>query len=132
MKESKSNGAIENAIQQFQGQFRAIKDGLEARIGTRITECMTIVPWMVIHAARTINRYQVGQDGKTAYKRWKGKEFRREVAEFGESVMYLKAGTQGKDKFNPRWEKGLWLGARDETAEIIIGTDECVVKARDF
>ena len=57
---------------------------------------------LVSHAASTINRHHVGQDDKTAYKRWKGKEFRREVAEFGESVMYLKAGTQGKDKFSPR------------------------------
>ena len=36
VKESKSNGAAENAIQQVQGQFRAIKDGLESRIGVRI------------------------------------------------------------------------------------------------
>ena len=33
VKESKSNRAIENAIQQVQGQFRAVKDNLEARIG---------------------------------------------------------------------------------------------------
>ena len=46
--------------------------------------------------------------------------------------MYLKPGTQGKYKFNPRWEKGIWLGVRDETAEIIIGTDSGAVKARDF
>ena len=44
VKESKSNGAIENAIQQIQGQFRAIKDGLEGRIGERITGSMRIVP----------------------------------------------------------------------------------------
>ena len=110
VKESKSNGGIENAIQQIQGQFRAMKDNLETRIGERLSETSAIVPWIIIHAARTLNRYHLGTDGKTAYRRWKGKEFKREVAEIGEQVMYLKAGTQGKDKFNARWERGTWLG----------------------
>ena len=30
------------------------------------------------------------------------------------------------------WEKGMWLGIRDEKAEIIIGTDSGAIKARDF
>ena len=84
-----------------------------------------------MRAARTLNRYQVGEDGKTAYRRWKGKDFKREVAEIGETVLYLKAGTQGKNKFNPRWEKGIWLGI-DETSEIIVGTETGIVKAKDF
>ena len=46
--------------------------------------------------------------------------------------MYLKAGTAGKDKLLPRWEYGIWLGIRDESGEIIVGTPDGVVKARDF
>jgi hypothetical protein len=46
--------------------------------------------------------------------------------------MYLKAGTQGINKLNPRWEKGIWLGVRDETGEIVVGTPEGVIKARDL
>ena len=107
VKESKSNGIIENAIQQVQGQIRAIKDGLESRIRTRIGGDASIVPWLVMHAARTLNGYVVGPDGKMAYRRWKGKEFRRDIAEFGETVMYLKAGTHGQDKFCSRWERNL-------------------------
>ena len=132
VKESRSNGAIENAIQQVQGQFRAIKDGLESRLGERVKGDSPLVPWMVLHAARTLNRYHVSSDGKTAYRRWKGKDFKRDIAEFGESVMYLKPGTEGRDKFCARWERGIWLGIRDETNEIIIGTELGVVKARDF
>ena len=62
----------------------------------------------------------------------KGKPFRREIAEFGESVLYLKAGSAGHDKLASRWESGVWLGVRDETGEIIVGTSSGVVKARDF
>ena len=82
VKESQANGAIENAIRQVQGQIRTMKDCLESRIGIRLTGEETIFPWLVSHAAATINRYHVGQDGNTAYRRWKGKEFRRETAEF--------------------------------------------------
>ena len=120
--ESQANGAIENAIKQVQGQIRTMKDCLESRIATKITGEEAIFPWFVSHAAATINRYHVGQDGKTAYQRWKGKEFRREVAEFGETVLYLKLGTKGKDKLNSRWETGVWMGIKDETGECVIGT----------
>merc|ERR1711951_343800 len=116
VKESKSNGAIETAVQQVQGQFRVMKDALETRIGARLKPNSTIVPWIVAHAAKTVNRYQVGTDGKTAYRRWKGKDFKREVAKVGETILYLKAGTQGRHKFVPRWEKGVWLGVRDESS----------------
>ena len=106
--ESQANGAIENAVQQVQGQFRVVKDALESRIGERISGDKHCVPWMFSHAAALINRYQIGQDGKTNYQRWKGKKFKREVTEFGESVYYLKAGTKGQDKYNSRWEEGIW------------------------
>ena len=130
--ESKSNGAIENAVQLVQGQFRSMKDCLESRLGSKQSCDSHLIPWLVLHACRTINRYHVGQDGLTAYQRWKGKPFKRDVAEFAERVMYLKAGSKGRDKFNCRWEAGIWLGIRDETGEVIIGTPEGVVKARDF
>ena len=65
------------------------------------------MPWLVMHCARTLNRFNVGSDGKTPYRRWKGKDFRREIAEFGEIVMYLKLRTRGHDKFNCRWERGV-------------------------
>ena len=35
VKESRSNGAIEAAVQQVQGQFRTMKDALETNIGAR-------------------------------------------------------------------------------------------------
>ena len=130
--DSASNGAVENTIQQVQGQFRAMKDSLEARISARIPEDSPIVPWLVMHAAQTINRYHINADGCSNYFRWKGKPFRREVAEFAESIMYLKPGTRGTHKFDSRWERGCWLGVKSETGEIIVGTPHGVVKARDF
>ena len=59
--ESKSNGAIENTIQLVQGQIRTIKDGRESRIGERIGEDSVLIPWIVMHAGRTLNRFNVGR-----------------------------------------------------------------------
>ena len=32
----------------------------------------------------------------------------------------------------PRWDTGIWLGIRDESGEVIIGTSKGVLKARSF
>ncbi len=49
-------------------------------------------------------------EGFTAYMRWKGKEFTRLVAEFGECVMCFPAASAGKNKFDVRWMNDVWLG----------------------
>jgi hypothetical protein len=54
------------------------------------------------------------------------------VAEFGESVRYLKLDSAEKNKLERRWESGIWLGVKGETGESIIGAPEGVVKCRDF
>ena len=83
-------------------------------------------------AAQTLNRSHIHADGKTGYQRWNGKRFRCEVAEFGETIMHLKVGTKGVDKFNARWERGTWLGIKNKIGEVTVGTPEGVIKAREF
>ena len=130
--ESKSNGEIERAVQEAQGRIRSVKLNLESRYGRRIQRNENIVPWMIRHAVQMRNRVAIGQDGKTSWKILKGRDFKRDVAEFGECVWYLEAKSVGKDKFDTRWSEGIWLGIRDESGEILIGTDDGVVKARTF
>ena len=52
------------------------------------------------------------------------------MLEFGESIMFLRAKSAGKDKFDSRWEDGIWLGIREESGENMIGTKDGVLKAR--
>jgi hypothetical protein len=40
--------------------------------------------------------------------------------------------TKGKKTFEERWAEGIWLGVREESSEILVGTMEGVVKARSF
>ena len=81
-----SDGAVEKAVDQFMCQFRAIKTGLERRIGQRVETHEPVLTWIAEHAAMMLNRYQVGRDGRTAYRRTVGKECVQKVVEFGEQV----------------------------------------------
>jgi hypothetical protein len=74
----------------------------------------------------------VYKDGKTAFENWKGRKFNGQYREFGENVHYLRANSKGKDKFEARWDSGIWLGIADRTGETIIGTKDGVIKARDI
>ena len=130
--ESQSNGTVERAVQDVQGMTRVIKEGLEEKLGERITTEHNLVPWLVKHAAQLVTRYRIREDGKTAHEKIRGKKFRRETAEFGECVWYLKPGTKGKEKWVSRWGDGVWLGIRDESGETIIGTKQGTIKVATF
>ena len=60
----------------------------------------TCAPWLVKHAVPLINRNHVGVDGKTAYRRFKGRNVKAKVAEFGECIWYLHVGITGKSKLD--------------------------------
>ena len=81
-----SKNAVEKAVDQFMCQFRAIKKGLERRIGQRVETHWPALTWVAEHAAMMLNRYQVGRDGRTAYRRTVVKDCVQKVVEFGEQV----------------------------------------------
>ena len=87
---------------------------------------------MVKHAADCVSRYYKGQDGLTPHRRLRGREFKIDVCEFGECVWYMKPGTVGKDKFDSKWEEGVWLGVVDSSGEKIIGTADGCIKVRSI
>ena len=130
--EHRANGEVERAIQTVQGQVRTLKSALEARYNSPVGQDWSVLPWMVRHAGNAINRYLRGTDGLTAYRRLKGKEFKRETAEFGEGVWYMRADIVGKAKLESRWEDGIWLGIHEASGEHIIGTKDGCLKAKDI
>ncbi len=60
-----SNGLAEKAVQDIDGQSRAIEMALEGRIGQKVDAESCIVAFMAEHAAYLVNRLSVGMDGKT-------------------------------------------------------------------
>ena len=81
-----ANGLAENAVKNVQGQFRVMKDALESRHGRIIEGEHPAAPWLVMHAATVISKGRKDVEGFTPYRRWKGREFTRPLAEFGECV----------------------------------------------
>ena len=98
----------------------------------KIQEGHNVLPWLIMYAAMLLNICRVGEDGRTAYERRRGKKFRREVPEFGESIWYLKPGSAGKDKLDKRWGDGVYLGIIEDSSELYIGTKDGVIKVRTF
>ena len=73
-KDSQTNGVAERAVQSIEVLVRTMKFALEKRLRLQIASNHAIMAWIVEHAAETLNRYHVGQDGTTPYERVRGKE----------------------------------------------------------
>ena len=130
---SQSNGHAESAVQEAEHQVRALRLALESRLGSRVPIEHHIIPWLVLHAGFTHNRFQLGHDGRTPYMRIKHKSYDRSLVEFGECVHYKKTKYEigpGLYKYDDRWGEGVFLGIRARSNEVYIGTPEGVIKTR--
>ena len=85
---SQSNGLIERAIQDVEGQVRTMKLSFESHLGEKIPSDHNLIPWLVEYAAVLLNRGQVSQDGKTAYERLKSKVVSLPGMQFGERLLW--------------------------------------------
>ena len=65
-----------------------------------------------------LNRLKVGEDGKTAYERVRGKKTSVVGLEFGEKVLFkLKRGNK-LEKLNARWDYGIFVGVRRRSNQV--------------
>ena len=70
VRQSASNGMIENAVREVEETIRTMKLALEARLRTRIPPDHPILFWLVAHAAEVIDMCKVSSiDDKTARER---------------------------------------------------------------
>jgi hypothetical protein len=130
--DSQSNGEIEITVQLVEGQVRTLKCQLESRVKQVMPAGHNLMPWLVRHAGATISRYQKGRDGMTGYRRLRGRDYDRPIVEFAECVWYLKSKNRRKGKIDPRWATGVYLGASEDSPEVLIGTPEGVLKVRSI
>ena len=81
--DSRSNGFSERAIQAVQGQIRTLKSALESRLGKPVPQDHPALPWLVSHAASLLNRYQRDANGRTPYRKLKGRDYDQPVRGYG-------------------------------------------------
>ena len=132
--DSASNGEIENANKLIQNQVRTLYDALKDRYKVEIPSEHPVLKWLILHSGVLLTRFMVGNDGKTAYERERGKKYRRSLPEFGEIVHYmpLKRKESKRNKLDPRLRDGIFLGIREANDEMFIGTEHGVVRTNTF
>jgi len=122
--EHQANGEVERAVGEIAGMVRTLKVELEKRIGEKIATMRPIVKWMVEYSGAMVTRFRIGEDGKTAYERLKGRKFKKELVEFGESVMYEVYETKAKkDKSEDRFRVGTYVGFKTNSHEYWVATE---------
>ena len=129
---SQSNGLIERAIQDVEGQVRTMKLAFESHLGEKIQSAHNMVPWLVEYAAVLLNRGQVGQDGKTSYERLKGKPASLPGMQFGERLLWrtnIPAGDR-RNRMDTQTSEGMYLGQRKVSGEYLVGSAEGVFRPR--
>ena len=112
--DSQSNGGVETGVRILRGHFRTLKLCLEARIGKVIPTNHALVPWLLEYAAMILAVTYVGPDGKTAWCRARGRNFKRSSLNFAELVIY-KLPAKGPmhnpdDNMGSQWAEGVFLG----------------------
>ena len=128
-KQSKgSNGIAERAVQEMEGQMRAILLALEERIGETLSPVEPIAQFIPEFGAYLYNRLVVGKDGKTAMERAKGKKATVIGLEFGEKLLWKLPSKDKMCKFQQRWEYAIFVGVRRKSGEFWVVEKDGQVK----
>ena len=86
MYDSAGNGGIESAVKKLTGLVRTNTLSLERRLKKRLPQGHPVMTWLVEYCAWVHNIRAVGEDGKTAFQRVRGRAFARRLLCFGETV----------------------------------------------
>ena len=129
--DSPSNGIAERAVQSVAEQIRVLRNALEAKLKAKVPGNHPVICWLIEHSADLLNKYQKGDDRRTAHHRLRGKSWNHKMVAFGEKVHYRinrKALTQ-EYKLDGRWSEGYFMGVKWRTGESWIATGGGICKA---
>ena len=130
--DSRANGMAERAVQSLEGQIRTMVLALEHKLQTKIDADDCVIPWLIVYAAVLINRFHVGADNKTNLERLRGRKSKRELVEFGESVLWLPQEYKDQPKLDSKFLEGNFIGVKEDTDELIIGTQHGIFISRSM
>ena len=126
---SNSQGSVERLHRTLLGQIRVVKAQVESNYSMTMSTKHCLLPWIVRHAARTVNRYVIHSDGHTSFERRWGRNYERAVCEFGETLLYLPPQLKTLLLADLR-QKCIWLGKISETGENYVATESGIQKVR--
>ncbi len=119
-------GLAEIGVRVATGQTRAIRSQLESNLGTRLEEDEPVLTWIPRHGVNCINRYRIGEDGRTPEQRCTGRKWKRPAVNFGEKVFYRPVTRTGgkKDDAEPRMKQGIFVGHHERTGTHLLMTPD--------
>ena len=89
--------------------MHTIKHDVESRFKKRIEVDSVLFSWLILYITDTMNKYNVGADGRTAYGRITGHKCRHFVLGFVEIVDFILETEKGKQfKADSRVGSGLY------------------------
>ena len=121
--DSQSNSIAEKAVQDFEGLMRTWMSVLQDKYKANIPAEHPIVAFLVEYIGEMYNSTHMGADGKTPYRRIKGRDSTKNLIPFGEKVLYKKEKPTGKtNKLEEKFREGIWAGVLGTSKEHIILT----------
>ena len=124
---------VKNAIKKVRNMVKTILSSLESRWGVRVARDHPVYPWVFEWAADLMTRCaHVGDLGKTAVQLIRGSKSSRNIAQFGEKILYNPPKLSGHHRGNMEdtFLDGIFLGMRLRSDEILIGTARGIIKTR--
>ena len=112
--DSSSNGEVEVAVKSLTGVLRTNKLDLEKRVGMAVPQIHPLFSWLVEYCAWMLTVRNKGEDGITAYKRVRGREYMKRLLPFGELVL-AHLPSKGPERvqggaLDPRAKEGIFVG----------------------
>ena len=130
VRESESNGRVENAIRRAQEKSRVLRHQLEENMQRKLPDTSPMMAWLVRWATELLTKYSCGDDGRSAHERLHGETCITPLVPFGESVLYLPFKPMRRDKSDVATRPSIWLGIIARTQETLIGTENGTIKCR--
>ena len=88
-RESKCNGAMENAIRRWEAKVRVLRKYLENNIKTKIPTGHPIMEWLTVFAADVLNLFRKkASTGRPPYEEVVQHQPKHAVVGFGEQLMF--------------------------------------------
>ena len=128
--DSAGNGEIEVAVKSVSGILRTNKLDFEKRLGKSIPQEHPVFSWLVEYCAWMLNVRNRGEDGQTAYKRVRGREYTKRLLPFGELVL-AHLPIKGPDRLEggaleARTKEGIFLGYGTKAHSYMVYVDGIV------
>ncbi len=105
-----SSGSTGCGIRAVRGLFRTITRCTYKRIGHEVPATHLLPAWLLEHVCLTLSARMVGEDGKTAWKRLRGRDFGQRLVCFLESVFYNQPPKGPKHDANGNMSARMFLG----------------------